>query len=106
MVAQAWRLKGKGDSTLHYLQLAEALPVEVTVEGFRPGEHDAVLSAVVSNPRSTASPPLTLTFEFLSAKGEVVATLAQEVAAIAPGANVTLDLKPKGAGIVAWRYKR
>ena len=106
MAAQAWRLKGKGDSTLHYLQLAESLPVEVTVEGFKPGEHDAVLSAVVSNPRSTASPPLTLTFEFLSAKGEVVATVAQEVAAIAPGANVTFDLKPKGAGIVAWRYKR
>ena len=106
MVAQAWRLKGKGDSTLHYLQLAESLQVEVTVQGFTPGQHDATLSAVVSNPRSTASPPRTLTFEFLSAKGEVIATQTQDVAAIAPGGNVTFELKPKGVGIVAWRYRR
>jgi hypothetical protein len=103
-VAQAWQLKGKTDSTLHYLQLAESIPVEVTVGSFVPDEHGATLSGIVTNVRAKPSPTLALRFEFMSAKGDVVATATLNVTPIAPGANQPFELKPNGPGIVAWRY--
>jgi len=106
MVAQAWYLKGVNDSTVRYLRLADSLVVEVTVHTFTPGDHDASLAGTVANPRSKPSPALTLTFEFVNVKGEVVATQQQDVAVIAPGASVPFELKPQGAGIMAWRYRR
>jgi tetratricopeptide (TPR) repeat protein len=106
MMAQSWRLKGRGDSTLHYLQVADSLSLEVTVSSFTPGEHDATLGGVFSNPRSHPTSPVTLTFEFLNAKGEVVAPQAQEVAPLAAGESRAFELKAQSSGIVAWRYRR
>ncbi len=106
MLAQAWRLKGRGDSTLQYLQVADSLSLEVTVSTFSPGEHDATLGGVFSNPRAHPTSPVMLMFEFLTAKGEVVAKQAQEVPAVAAGENRAFELKAQGAGIVAWRYRR
>jgi len=106
MVAQTWQLKGKSDSTLHYLQLAESLAVEVTVGTFLPDEHGATLKGLLTNARSKATPVFAITFEFLSAKGGVVATEAVNVTAIPPGGNQPFELKASGAGIVAWRYRR
>ena len=104
MMAQAWRLKGRGDSTLHYLQIADSIPLEVTVSNFAGDEHGATLTGLFSNPRAKRTPSLKLTFEFLSAKGEVVATQPQEVAPLDSVQNRAFALKPKGEGIVAWRY--
>ena len=106
MVAQAWQLKGKTDSTLHYLQLVEAIPIEVTVGTFTPDEHGATLNGILTNVRPKANASLTLIFEFLNSKGDVVATESVNVAAITPGENQAFELKPKGAEIVAWRYRR
>ena len=106
MVAQAWQLKGKGDSTLHYLQLADSIPVEVTVGTFTPDDRGATLSGVLTNVRPKANPALALPFEFLSAQGDVVATDTLNVPPIAPAENQAFELKPKGAGIAAWRYRR
>ena len=106
MVAQAWRLRGRSDSTLYYLQVADSLSLEVTVTNFSPSEHDATLGGVFANPRSHPTSAVTLTFEFLNAKGEVVARQTQEVPAIAPGENRAFEVKPQGSGIVAWRYHR
>ena len=105
-VAQAWQLKGKTDSTLHYLQLVESIPVEVTVGTFVADEHGATLGGIVTNVRSKPSPALAVRFEFMSAKGDVVATETLNVTPIAPGENQPFELKPNGAGIVAWRYSR
>ena len=49
---------------------------------------------------------LKLTFEFLSAKGDVVATQTIDVPAIEPGANHPFQLQGTGAKIEAWRYKQ
>ena len=106
MVAQAWQLRGKSDSTLHYLQLADSIPVEVTVGTFVPDEHGATLSGLLTNTRPKPNAPLTLTFEFLSAKGEVVATQTLNGTSIASGENQAFELTPKGTGMVAWRYTR
>jgi tetratricopeptide (TPR) repeat protein len=106
MVAQVWQLKGKSDSTLHYLQLVDSIPIEVTVGTFTPDANGAALSGILTNVRPKASPSLVLTFEFLTAKGDVVAAETLKVAPIASGENQAFELKPKGAGIVAWREKR
>ena len=106
MVAQAWQLSGKSDSTLRYLGLADSVPIEVTVGTFIPDEHGATLGGVLTNVRPKANPAFSLTFEFLSAKGDVVATETLNVAPIVPGENQAFELKPKGTGIVAWRYRR
>jgi tetratricopeptide (TPR) repeat protein len=106
MVAQAWQLAGKPDSTLRYLQLADSLAIEVTAGSFTTDSLGATLSGHLTNARPKANAPFALTFEFLSAKGDVVATESLKVAPIAPGENQAFELKPKGAGIVAWRYRR
>jgi len=106
MVAQAWQVKGKSDSTLHYLQIADTISVEVTVGSFIPDEHGATLSGILTNVRAKANPALALTVEFLGVKGDVVATETLNVTPIAPGANQPFELKAKGTGIAAWRYRR
>jgi hypothetical protein len=106
MVAQAWQLRGKSDSTLRYLQRADSIPVEVTVGTFIPDEHGATLSGLLTNVRPKSNPTLALTFEFLNAKGDAVSTETLNVAPIASGENQAFELKPKAAGIVAWRYRR
>jgi tetratricopeptide (TPR) repeat protein len=107
MVAQVWQLRGKSDSTLHYLQLADSIPIDVTVGTFLPDEHGATLKGALTNIRPRGpNPPLTLTFEFLNAKGEVVATEPVKVPPIAAKESQAFELTPQGAGMAAWRYRR
>jgi hypothetical protein len=49
---------------------------------------------------------VTLTFEFLDPKGNVVATQDAKVPALAPAASQNLKVDAQGAGITAWRYKQ
>ncbi len=102
----AWQLLGQKDSVLHYLQVAEALPFEVTVSTLSTSDKAATVEGLVTNGGSKPSAPLKLAWEFLDAKGNVVVTQAQDVPAVNAGANWAFKLKADGAGIVAWRYKR
>lgn len=106
MVAQGWQMKGRSDSTLRYLRLADSTPVDVNVMGLTTEEHGATLHGVVTNFHPKPNAPLALLFEFLSAKGDVVTTATQTVGAIEPNGSQTFDLKATGDQIVAWRYKR
>jgi tetratricopeptide (TPR) repeat protein len=106
MVAQAWQLRGKPDSTLRYLQIADTLSIEVTTGTFTPDSLGAAFSGVLTNVRPKANGAFVINFEFLGTKGDVVATEALNVTPIAPGENQPFALTVKGAGIVAWRYKR
>ena len=103
-VAYAWQLKGKGDSAMHYLRLGDSIPVEVTVGSFAPSEHGATLKGTLTTLRPT--PAVTLTFEFLGAKGAVVTTQTQNVALGKVGETQPFELQASGAGIAAWRYRR
>jgi len=102
----AWQLLGQKDSVLRYLQVAEALPFEVTVSSLNTSDKAATVEGLVTNGGSKPSAPLKLAWEFLDAKGNVVVTQAQDVPAVNAGANWAFKLKADGAGIVAWRYKR
>jgi tetratricopeptide (TPR) repeat protein len=105
-LAGGWQLKGKKDSVLYYLTIADSLPVEITVSSFTPTEKGATLEGHMTNFRPKASPPVKLTFDFLDAKGNVVTTQAQDVPALDPNADQEFKLKVDQPGVVAWRYKR
>ncbi len=107
MLAQTWQLRGKTDSTLQYLRIADSLlPVDVTIGNFTPEDSSAVANVVVTNFHDKPSAPLGLVFEFLNAQGRPVATQTQDVPAIDPGGNKSYALKGAGPGILAWRYKK
>src|SRR6266550_1998885 len=105
-IAGGWQLLGKKDSVLYYLTLADSLPVEVTVGTFTTNEQGAGVEGLFSNFHSKASQPLKVTFEFVDGKGNVVATVLQDVPVVDAGGNKPFKLKADQPGIVAWRYKR
>jgi tetratricopeptide (TPR) repeat protein len=105
-VAGGWQLKGKKDSVLYYLQVADSLPVEITVSSFAPTEKGTTLDGLMTNFRPKASGPLKISFDFLDAKGNVVATQLQDIPALGPSASQEFKLKVEQPGVVAWRYKR
>ena len=105
-VAGGWQLKGKKDSVLYYLQVADSMPVEITVSSFSATEKEATLDGQMTNVRPKASPPLKIIFDFLDAKGNVVATQPQDVPALDPSGSQGFKLKVEQPGVVAWRYKR
>jgi tetratricopeptide (TPR) repeat protein len=105
-VAGGWQLLGKKDSAVYYLNLADSLPIEVSVGSFTASEKGAQLEGLFTNFRSKPSPPLKITFEFLDATGAVVASQPQELPALAVGANQAFKVTADKPGITAWRYKR
>src|SRR5438105_2032499 len=109
-VAGGWQLKGKKDSVLYYLQVADSLPVEITVSSFSVTEKGVSLDGQMTNFRPKASAPLKITFDFLDAKGNVVATQSQDVPTLDPNASqefkLKVELKVEQPSVVAWRYKR
>src|SRR5229473_839426 len=143
LLAQGFQFRKQPDSTLIYLTVADsAMPIEVTIGSFQPGDSSASLSGLLTNYRSLpdsatlvrqcraagpaataaarcgyqklvadtktklANAPLKLTFEFLSATGDVVGTQSLDVPAIEPGGNHPFQLQAKGVRITAWRYKQ
>ncbi len=103
-MAGGWQLMAKKDSVLRYLTVAEALPVEVTVGSFAPGEQGATLDGLITNFHAKASTPIAVMFEFLDGKGNVVAAAFQDAPALDAGANQSFKLKSDKPGILAWRY--
>jgi tetratricopeptide (TPR) repeat protein len=107
IMAYAQRASGKIDSTLHYLRMHDStLLADVTISQFDSTDGGKDVKGLVTNPRATASPTLSFVFEFVNAKGEVVATETVQVPAIQPEQSQVIEIHPKGAGIVAWRYKK
>lgn len=105
-LVRAWQLLGKRDSVQRYLNVADSMPVEVTVSNFATTSKGATIQGLLTNFHTKSSAPLTITWEFLDAHGTAVATQAQPVPALDAGANQPFSLKGEGTGIVAWRYKR
>ena len=105
-LVRSWQLRGNKDSVLYYLTVAESLVVEVTVGTFTPGDSGATLGGVFTNHQSKPSPPVSVTFEFLSARGDVVTSQKQDVAPIDAEGNRPFELKVQGVGSVAWRYRK
>ena len=105
-LGQAFALAGQQDSARKYVTKADTgLTVDVTVTSFIPDTASIEVAGVIANLKGSATPPMTLTFDFLDAKGAVVSTQATPIAPIAPQATYQFDVKGTGKGIVAWRYR-
>jgi tetratricopeptide (TPR) repeat protein len=105
-VVRAWQLLGKRDSVQRYLNVADSMPVEVTVSDFTATSKGATVQGLLTNFHAKPSAPFTITWQFLDAHGNAVATQPQSIAVLDTGANQAFTLKAEGSGIVAWRYKR
>ncbi|HXL12139.1 MAG TPA: hypothetical protein VN955_12135, partial [Gemmatimonadales bacterium] len=106
LLAGAWDLRGRRDSTLRYLAQADSLlAVEVTVSSFVPDSGGAAVTLLATNLRSAPSKPFRLTVEFLDPQGKPVASETRDVPAIPPQENQQIDLKASGKGIAGWRYR-
>jgi tetratricopeptide (TPR) repeat protein len=107
LVAQAWQLKGKNDSALYYVTIADSLlPVEVSIGSFTPGDQGASIGGLVTNYHDQGSAALKLVFEFLGAQSNVVATQSVDVPALDGGGTNQFQTRAIGTGIVAWRYHK
>jgi len=107
LLAQGFQFQRKPDSTLHYLTVADSLmPVEVSVGSFQPSDQGASLSGLLTNLHSKPNTPFKLTFEFLNARGDVIATQTVDVPTIDGGGNHAFQVQAIGAKIEAWRYKQ
>jgi tetratricopeptide (TPR) repeat protein len=107
LVAAGFQLRNQGDSTYKYIVYAESTLVhEVQVSNFNYTDEGGTLSGVISNLRMQQAPAITLTFEFLDQTGRVVATHPLPVPPMDPESVQPLQVEVRGAGIVAWRYKK
>src|SRR2546426_626772 len=105
-VAAGWDFVRQRDSTKAYVARADAgLAVEISVLSFLPDSDGATLSAAATNLKAVPSTPLHLTFEFLDVAGQVIATLTQDVPAMAPRQSQAFDLKVSGKRVTGWRYR-
>jgi len=106
LVAAGWDLRGRRDSTVAYLARADSgLAVEVAVSVFLPDSAGGSLSALATNLKSAPSKAFHVTFEFLDARGQVVAAVPQDIPSLPPLQSQELDVKADGKGIAGWRIR-
>jgi tetratricopeptide (TPR) repeat protein len=107
VMAYAQRASGKIDSALYYFRMHDStLIADVTISQFDSTDGGRDLKGLVTNPRSGPSPAMNLVFEFVNAKGEAVAADTVRVTPIQPQQSQVFESHPKGAGIIAWRYRK
>ncbi len=118
--AQAWQLKGQQtgvaptaakayrDSAYKYvLSAADSIPVEVTVDSFRPQEQGASVAGKITNfHEQGSSAPVSIVVEFLAGSGTVVGSNKVPVPALAAGASQPFSVQVIGKGITAFRYRK
>ena len=105
-LAQAYQMRAKGDSALYYLQVSDSiLPVEVNVTELNLNDSTTAIGGLVANFHERPSPPLTLSFEFLNTKGEVVKAQDYSVPAVEAQGNHPFKVEVQGTGVTAYRYR-
>ena len=107
IMAYAQQQNGKIDSALYYYKLGDSLLVgDIAVSQFDSTDTGREVKGVVTNTRERPNAPYKLVFEFVDLQGQVVATDSVDVAAAPPGQGQQFAMKPTGATIAAWRYKK
>jgi hypothetical protein len=107
LVAQAWQIKGKTDSALHYVTIADSLlPVELSVSNFSPGDSSVSIRGLITNFHERPSAPLKIVFEFLNSGGTAVVSQPFDVGALDAGGTQPFQVQATGTGLVSWRYHR
>lgn len=112
LLGEGFRKTNAQDSLITTVERLFKLPVSVDVTSFQPGKAGAKLlgTAIGREPKDISDKPLPatpvgLTFEFLNAKGEVVASQEVNIPALRPGQKQEFTLEGQGEGILVWRYR-
>jgi tetratricopeptide (TPR) repeat protein len=89
------------------------MPVSITVNQFAPTATGASITGTATGREAqtpagkpVAAAPMTVIFEFIDAKGTVIANQEVQIPALKPGQTQPVEAKGEGAGIAAWRYKK
>lgn len=97
------------DSTVSALSRSDSLPFDVQVNRFQQRDSTVQLRGAVVNRTNGERPGFNLTFEFLNAAGEVVASETVQVPTLAAlgqtGGMYDFTLNVNGRGIIAYRYR-
>jgi len=96
--------KAYTDSLLKYKAKSDSTPVKITFTQFTRASDRATLGATLENLRSAAPKSYTVTFEFLDASGNVVATESATVGPVEKGKSAPFTVNVPKGGIVAFRY--
>ncbi|MEP7327085.1 MAG: hypothetical protein ABI836_14135, partial [Gemmatimonadota bacterium] len=122
MVARGYQVKqapdathrrANQDKTLKLVMMIDSMPVTINVESFASAANSAQLKGTASGRaahdaagKDLPGIPVVLVFEFLDQSGNTVIAREVPVPALATGASQAIELKPDGAGIVAWKYHK
>ncbi|HKI96757.1 MAG TPA: tetratricopeptide repeat protein [Gemmatimonadales bacterium] len=107
LLATSFQLQHLDDSTISAVKFIRAMKYNVDIGRFHLTNQGADISGTITNitmDSSAVSVP-TLSFEFLDAQGNVVATDSVAAQQLAKGASAPFSVKADGEKIVAWRYK-
>lgn len=105
-LAAAWELAGQADSAARYQARADTgIKVEVTVASFVPGAGGHTLTAIAANGLDRPSTPLRLTFEFLDAGGQPVASEVVQIPVIPAAGTHQFEVRVAQASARGWRYR-
>lgn len=90
-----------------------SLPVTVAIKQFAPTAKNATITGTATGRevqnaqgKPVAPAPVTLVFEFLDAKGAVLAPQEVQIPPLKAGESQPIEAKADADGIVGWRYKR
>jgi tetratricopeptide (TPR) repeat protein len=105
LLAAAYQIQRKDDSTLAVLERIEALTFDVYLDVLQTDEGGYTIEGRITNPgdADVSMPPLN--FEFLDAQRNVVTTGVLEGRTLPAGASEPFTLQATGDAIVAARYK-
>lgn len=113
MLATAQRMTKKEAKANKTAIQVLSLPVTVAVKQFTPTATSASIAGTATGREAQnaqgkpiAATPVTLVFEFLDAKGAVIAPQEVAIGALKAGESQPIEAKAEGSGIVGWRYKR
>ena len=111
LLSQAYRLENNQDKLLEAVTKLMEHTVGVNITAFRPTATGAALEAQAYgreaqtiDGKAIPAAVLTLTFEFVNDKGEVVTTTQAQLPALAAAETHDINVTVEGAGIMGWRY--
>jgi hypothetical protein len=113
LVGEGYKQSKQVDEAVKIAEKVLALPTDVQINDLTVSGTTATLTGTATGRQAqtaTGKPikpaPVTLTVEFLDAKGTVVASQDVQVPALEAGKTHDFTAKGQGAGIAAWRYKQ
>lgn len=111
LLSQGYRIENNQEKLLDAVTKLMEHTIGVNVTSFRPAATGAALEgqafgreAQTIDGKAIPAVAQVLTFEFLDARGEVVASAQAQIPALAAAATHDFSVAVEGAGIMGWRY--